>query len=104
MNKQHFGWKFAAAIVVATAVAPAVSGQTIVAGRTEASYDVTPNGAASYTIPLRVTEGINGMTPRLAITYVGPGTRSILGVGFSLSGISYITPCRKCAANHLMHG
>lgn len=27
-------------------------------GRTEAAYAVTPNGAPSYTIPIRATEGI----------------------------------------------
>ncbi len=70
-------------------------------GRTEASYGVTQNGAATYTIPIRATEGINGMTPRLAINYVGPGSRSIFGVGFALSGISYITPCRKTIAQDL---
>jgi len=41
------------------------------------------------------------MTPRLAIDYVGPGSRSIFGVGFALSGISYITPCRKTIAQDM---
>lgn len=67
-------------------------------GRTEASYGVSKDGAAVYTIPISVTEGIDGMTPRLAISHAGPGTRSILGVGFALSGISYVTPCRKTIA------
>ena len=67
-------------------------------GRTETAYGVTPSGSVSYTIPIRVTEGINGLTPSLAITYAGRSTRTILGVGFALSGISYITPCRKTIA------
>ena len=67
-------------------------------GRTEASYGVTKDGAATYSIPIRATEGINGMTPRLSIAYAGSGTRSILGVGFALSGISYVTPCRRTMA------
>lgn len=70
-------------------------------GRTEAAYGVTQNGSVAYSIPIRVTEGIGGLTPNLAITYTGPGSRSILGVGFSLSGISYITPCRKTIAQDL---
>jgi RHS repeat-associated protein len=70
-------------------------------GRTEASYGVTKDGAVIYSIAIRATEGINGMTPRLSINYAGPGSRSILGVGFALSGISYITPCRKTIAQDI---
>lgn len=79
-------------------------------GRTEADYGVTPNGVPSYSIPIRVTEGINGMTPRISIDYVGPAansrvgrrgvvrSRSVLDVGFEIGGISYIRPCRKTIA------
>lgn len=70
-------------------------------GRTEADYGVTRNGAPSYAIPIRATEGINGLTPKIAINYVGPGgtrSRSILGVGFEISGLSYMRPCRKTIA------
>lgn len=70
-------------------------------GRTEAAYGVTANGAVAYTIPIRVTEGVAGLTPRLAISYAGPGQRSIVGVGFALSGLSYITPCRKTIVQDL---
>ena len=70
-------------------------------GRTEAAYGVTQNGAASYAIPIRVTEGIGGLKPQLAISYTGPGQRTILGVGFQLAGLSYITPCRKTIAQDL---
>jgi hypothetical protein len=70
-------------------------------GRTESSYGVSQHGAAVYSIPIQTTEGINGMAPRLSINYVGPGSRSILGVGFALSGISYITPCRKTIAQDI---
>jgi RHS repeat-associated protein len=70
-------------------------------GRTDSTYGVTQDGSAAYTIPIRATEGINGFTPRLAISYSGPGARTILGVGFALSGFSYITPCRKTIAQDL---
>jgi RHS repeat-associated protein len=102
MNPTHFSRRlvgralgFAVAMMMTAATAQAA------VGRTEASYGVTKDGAAVYTIPIRATEGINGMTPRLAISYAGPGSRSILGVGFALSGISYITPCRKTIAQDL---
>lgn len=70
-------------------------------GSTDASYGVTQNGAPRYTIPLRVTDGINGLTPDLAIRYAGPSARGILGVGFELSGISYVAPCPKTIAQDL---
>jgi RHS repeat-associated protein len=71
------------------------------AGRTDAAYGVTANGGATYSIPIHVTEGIRGLTPQLAITYAGPGQRSVLGVGFELSGLSFITPCRKTIVQDL---
>jgi hypothetical protein len=64
-------------------------------------YGVTQNGEVSYAIPINVTEGIGDLTPRLAISHVGPGQRTILGVGFQLAGFSYITPCRKTIAQDL---
>jgi hypothetical protein len=70
-------------------------------GSTEASYGVTQNGAAEYKIPIRVTDGINGLTPELAISYAGPDTRTFLGVGFELTGISMIRPCARTIAQDL---
>jgi hypothetical protein len=70
-------------------------------GRTEASYGATQNGAATYAIPIRVTEGIAGLTPRLAVSYAGPDQRSIFGVGFQLAGLSFISPCRKTIVQDL---
>jgi len=84
-------------LVAANGIDPAAAA----IGRTEASYSVTQDGDAAYTVPIRVTEGFGRVTPNIAITYVGPGTRTILGVGFSLSGISMISPCRKTIAQDL---
>ncbi len=101
MNRQHFARGLAMAFLGLIAAGIPAEGAQAVVGRTEATYGVTQNGAVSYTIPIRVTEGIAGLTPQLAISHVGPGTRTILGVGFALSGISYITPCRKTIAQDL---
>src|SRR5262245_21830045 len=73
----------------------AMTGAQAAVGRTDAQYSVSQNGAANYSIPIRVTEGINGLTPNLAISYAGPNTRSFIGLGFELAGISYIRPCAK---------
>jgi RHS repeat-associated protein len=70
-------------------------------GSTTAAYGVTASGEVRYSIPIRATDGVAGLTPQLAITYVGPDVRTILGAGFQLSGLSYITPCRKTIAQDL---
>ncbi|MGE3780913.1 MAG: FG-GAP repeat domain-containing protein [Pirellulaceae bacterium] len=101
MNRQHFARGVAMAWLGLIAIGSPNDTAQAAVGHTEASYGVTQNGAANYTIPIRATEGINSMTPRLAINYVGPGSRSIFGVGFALSGISYVTPCRKTIAQDL---
>jgi RHS repeat-associated protein len=67
-------------------------------GRIEAGYGVTASGSPAYRIPIEVTEGIGGMTPQLAVSYAGPTARSILGVGFTLEGLSAITRCPKTLA------
>lgn len=67
-------------------------------GRIEADFGVTPAGSPAYRIPIEVTEGIGGMTPQLAVSYVGPSARSILGVGFALEGLSSIARCPKTIA------
>jgi hypothetical protein len=70
-------------------------------GTSPGAAGVSANGAAGYVLPIRPTEGIGAMTPRLAVEYVGPGRRTILGVGFGIAGISYITPCRLTIAQDL---
>lgn len=88
-----------AILVLASAVAEHAAIAAI--GRIDASYAVTQDGNASYRVPISVTEGFGKVTPTLAIDYVGPGARTTLGVGFALSGISMITPCRKTIAQDL---
>lgn len=101
MNGKHIARSLTiAALGLAAIGSPGDSAHAAV-GRTEAAYGVTPNGGVSYSIPIRVTEGIGELTPKLAISHVGPGTRTVLGVGFALSGFSYITPCRKTIAQDL---
>ncbi|MES9957649.1 MAG: RHS repeat-associated core domain-containing protein [Sedimenticola sp.] len=62
---------------------------------------VTQTGAAHYTIPLVVPPGTAGMQPNLSLSYnskanglIGTG-RSLMGVGWSLKGLSAITRCGR---------
>jgi RHS repeat-associated protein len=53
--------------------------------------DVNSSGGAIYTIPMKLPDGTGGMVPDLAVTYNSQAGNGLLGVGFSLSGLSAIT-------------
>jgi|GEM_PF-5922421 len=52
---------------------------------------VDASGAASYVVPLEVIPGTGGVQPELALTYSSRGGNGLLGVGWSLSGLSSIS-------------
>jgi len=55
-------------------------------------------GAATYSLPLVVPPGRNGMTPSLSVNYSSKGGNGILGVGWSLSVGSSIYRCPQTLA------
>lgn len=62
------------------------------------TWDVTSAGAFTYSIPLEVPAGRNGMEPSLALSYSSGTRNGILGAGWSLSGLSRITRCNRTIA------
>lgn len=54
-------------------------------------FHVNENGAATISIPLEFPEGINGMTPHLSLEYNSQSGNGILGLGWSLGGMSKIS-------------
>jgi len=63
------------------------------AGSSPGQFAVDANGAATYTLPIPVPPGINGLEPKLAITYNSAQGNGLLGVGAGLSGLSSISRC-----------
>ncbi|UEM05416.1 FG-GAP-like repeat-containing protein [Skermanella rosea] len=70
-------------------------------GTIDATFSVSPNGSGVYAMPIEVPPGTNGVEPSLTLRYDSQAPDGLLGVGFSLDGLSQIT---RCAANRAVDG
>jgi hypothetical protein len=72
--------------------------ETASIGTVPGSADVTQDGLFQYTIPIEVPPGRAGMEPHLAIRYSSGAPEAVLGIGFTLDGLSSISRCPRTFA------
>ena len=68
------------------------------AGSLPGNLVVNPDGAASYSIPIDVPPGTGGLAPKLSLSYSSSRGNGIVGLGWSLAGLSSIHRCNKTIA------
>ena len=69
-------------------------------GAVKGSFD-THAGAATYSIPIDIPKGIGEVQPNLSLNYSSSGSNGLLGVGWSLGGLSSIS---RCSQNYAQDG
>src|SRR5712692_4975474 len=79
-------------------VVPATLAATTPVGATAGSFAVNQNGGATYTIPITAPPGTAGMVPNLTLTYDKQVQNDLLGVGWSVRGLSLIQRCGRTIA------
>ena len=70
----------------------------------QGSFDVSPAGAATYTVPLMVPPGTGGMSPALSLSYSSQSGDGYVGLGWSLNGLPSITHCARTVAQDGIRG
>ena len=77
-----------------SAQSQSVSASVVQAGSISASFSVSANGDAQYSIPIDVPPGVRNVQPNLSLGYSSNQGNGRLGVGWNLQGISSLARCK----------
>lgn len=69
-----------------------------IAGYTAGQFNVTDAGTATYSIPIIVPPGTAGMQPTLSLSYSNQGGNGLIGLGWSVQGVSVISRSKRTLA------
>ena len=69
-------------------------------GKTSGAVSVGASGNLTYSLPLDLPPGVNGLKPNLTLTYNSRGGSSYLGRGWNVAGLPMVTRC----ANNTIYG
>lgn len=93
-ERMCFGaWAFVLLVLCQSAVAATVPGAI------PGSFGVSESGAVTYGIPVAVPPGATGMAPKLSLDYASQRGNGIVGVGWSIGGLSAIARCPQTLAH-----
>jgi hypothetical protein len=87
-------------VVISALLAAPVSLALTQPGSITGEFKVTPEGAATYHVPIDVPPGIGEVIPSLALRYNSNGHNSIVGKGWYLQGLSKIHRCGSAESIH----
>jgi len=83
-------------VIEGSASATAVpNGTAPVGGSLPGTAGVGVSGAAAYSIPIAVPPGTAGIAPNLSLIYSSQGGEGLMGIGWSVGGLSSITRCPR---------
>lgn len=74
---------------------PSTTSAADLVGRTVGSLSCTQTGGAMYTIPIELKDGYSSFTPELALVYNSQSGNGIMGIGWSIAGMSSISASGK---------
>ena len=78
-------------LLIFTAFFPVDMTATVKVGTPKGEFNVSPLGGAAYSITIACPPGVNGMEPKIGLTYNSQGGYGLAGYGVNISGISVIT-------------
>ncbi|HEX8515173.1 MAG TPA: polymorphic toxin type 23 domain-containing protein [Bacteroidia bacterium] len=72
-----------------------VLNQTLVVGTTPGSASVGGDGSSNYNVPISIPKGTGGVEPSVSLNYNSRNPNGILGMGWTIGGLSVISRMRQ---------